>query len=180
MLIVCGCLYCVLILCGSLYHVLILCVCLYCVAVYCVLVITVQLSPCTQTRMMTLQPDPNARYRSVLDALVRIAKTEQPRNLFRGMSVVATAAGPAHALYFSMYESIKSRISGKSPVVAQGVGSSRHALQPVLCLYATPCSMYVHGVQRALLLPLTTALLSLTPLHPSPLNSLPPLHPLLL
>lgn len=97
-------------------------VCLYCVPVYCVLVATVQLSPCTQTRMMTLQPDPNARYRSVLDALVRIAKTEQPRNLFRGMSVVATAAGPAHALYFSMYESIKSRISGKSPVVAQGVG----------------------------------------------------------
>ena len=70
--------------------------------------------------MMALHPDPNARYRSVYHALVHIAKTEQPKNLFRGMSVVATAAGPAHALYFSMYESIKTSIPSKSPVVAQG------------------------------------------------------------
>ena len=43
--------------------------------------------------------------------------------LFRGIGVVAGAAGPAHALYFSSYEFAKKLLSSdkRSNVLAQGV-----------------------------------------------------------
>ena len=75
----------------------------------------------SQTRMMTILPTHKANYSSVPSALVSIARTEKPRTLFRGMTVVATAAGPAHALYFSLYEMIKKAVSDKNSVVSQGV-----------------------------------------------------------
>ena len=43
--------------------------------------------------------------------------------LFRGMGVVATGAGPAHALYFSCYEYAKNAltsITNGNNVLAQG------------------------------------------------------------
>jgi len=51
-----------------------------------------------------------------------IASTESPRTLFRGIGVVASGAGPAHALYFSCYETTKNYLSGnnRSNVLAQG------------------------------------------------------------
>ncbi|KAF1669099.1 Mitoferrin-2, partial [Pygoscelis papua] len=57
-----------------------------------------------QTRMQSLQPEPAARYRNVLEALWRIARTEGVWRPMRGMNITATGAGPAHALYFACYE----------------------------------------------------------------------------
>ena len=67
-----------------------------------------------QTRMMCLKPDPNARYTGIIDAFVKIVKNEGAFRPVRGMGVVAFGAGPAHALYFSCYEFIKSNFSGAS------------------------------------------------------------------
>jgi solute carrier family 25 iron transporter 28/37 len=67
-----------------------------------------------QTRMQCLNPNPNANYRGIFDALVKIVRTEGAFRPVRGMSVVAFGAGPAHALYFSCYEFIKKNFSGAS------------------------------------------------------------------
>lgn len=53
---------------------------------------------------------------------MKIATTESPQTLFRGIGVVASGAGPAHALYFSCYEMAKNFLSGgnRSNVLTQG------------------------------------------------------------
>nr|XP_040128218.1 mitoferrin-2 isoform X2 [Ictidomys tridecemlineatus] len=63
------------------------------------------------TRMQSLQPDPAARYRNVLEALRRIIRTEGLWRPMRGLNVTATGAGPAHALYFACYEKLKKTLS---------------------------------------------------------------------
>uniref|UniRef100_A0A7N9C902 Solute carrier family 25 member 28 n=1 Tax=Macaca fascicularis TaxID=9541 RepID=A0A7N9C902_MACFA len=65
----------------------------------------------SQTRMQSLQPDPAARYRNVLEALWRIIRTEGLWRPMRGLNVTATGAGPAHALYFACYEKLKKTLS---------------------------------------------------------------------
>ncbi|XP_041124461.1 mitoferrin-2-like [Polyodon spathula] len=62
---------------------------------------------CVKTRMQSLQPEPAARYRNVMDALRRIVRTEGIWRPMRGLNVTATGAGPAHALYFACYEKLK-------------------------------------------------------------------------
>ncbi len=57
------------------------------------------LSFCLQTRMQSLQPDPNAQYRSVYGALKRIVRTEGLLRPLRGLNITVLGAGPAHALY---------------------------------------------------------------------------------
>ena len=76
----------------------------------------------SQTRMMALVPDPKATYRNLFQAFYKIATQENPRALFRGMGIVATGAGPAHALYFSCYEFAKKSLSGgnRSNFLTQG------------------------------------------------------------
>jgi len=64
-----------------------------------------------QTRMQCLVPDPNANYRSVIDALYRIVRHEGYMYTVRGINVVMYGAGPAHALYFAMYEKVKHALS---------------------------------------------------------------------
>ena len=64
--------------------------------------------------MQCLKPEANARYTGIIDALVKIVKTEGALRPVRGMGVVAFGAGPAHALYFSCYEFMKSTFSGSS------------------------------------------------------------------
>ncbi|KAG9346143.1 hypothetical protein JZ751_007961 [Albula glossodonta] len=59
------------------------------------------------TRMQSLRPEPAARYRNVMDALRRIVRTEGIWRPMRGLNVMATGAGPAHALYFACYEKLK-------------------------------------------------------------------------
>lgn len=61
--------------------------------------------------MQSLQPEPAARYRNVLEALWRIARTEGVWRPMRGMNITATGAGPAHALYFACYEKLKKTLS---------------------------------------------------------------------
>uniref|UniRef100_A0A671QSE4 Solute carrier family 25 member 28 n=1 Tax=Sinocyclocheilus anshuiensis TaxID=1608454 RepID=A0A671QSE4_9TELE len=62
---------------------------------------------CVKTRMQSLQPEPAARYRNVMDALWRIVRTEGIWRPIRGLNVTAVGAGPAHALYFACYERLK-------------------------------------------------------------------------
>lgn len=64
-----------------------------------------------QTRMQSLQPDPAARYRNVMDALRRIVATEGVWRPLRGLNATAVGAGPAHALYFACYEKLKKTLS---------------------------------------------------------------------
>uniref|UniRef100_A0A673ZE71 Solute carrier family 25 member 28 n=1 Tax=Salmo trutta TaxID=8032 RepID=A0A673ZE71_SALTR len=62
---------------------------------------------CVKTRMQSLQPEPAARYRNVMDALRRIITTEGVWRPMRGLNATAVGAGPAHALYFACYEKLK-------------------------------------------------------------------------
>ncbi|XP_077425970.1 mitoferrin-2-like [Vanacampus margaritifer] len=66
---------------------------------------------CVKTRMQSLRPEPNARYRNVMDALRQIVRTEGIWRPIRGVNVLAVGAGPAHALYFACYERIKFTLS---------------------------------------------------------------------
>ncbi|XP_026866053.2 mitoferrin-2 isoform X3 [Electrophorus electricus] len=66
---------------------------------------------CVKTRMQSLQPDPAARYRNVMEALWRIMKTEGIWRPIRGLNATAVGAGPAHALYFACYEKLKKSLS---------------------------------------------------------------------
>ncbi|XP_068614965.1 mitoferrin-2-like [Brachionichthys hirsutus] len=61
--------------------------------------------------MQSLQPDPAARYRNVMDALCRIVATEGAWRPMRGLNATAVGAGPAHALYFACYEKLKKTLS---------------------------------------------------------------------
>ena len=73
--------------------------------------------------MMALNPDPKARYRNLAQAFQRIVTEENPRALFRGIGVVASGAGPAHAIYFACYEFSKKALSNgnRSTVLSQGM-----------------------------------------------------------
>ncbi len=75
-----------------------------------------------QTRMMAFAPNPKAQYRNIFQAFSTIVSQEKPRALFRGIGIVATGAGPAHALYFACYEYCKQLLSrdNRSNVLAQG------------------------------------------------------------
>lgn len=77
----------------------------------------------TQTRMQSLQPDPNAQYRSVYEALKRIIQTEGFFRPLRGLNITMLGAGPAHALYFACYERVKRSLSD----VIQSGGNSHLA-----------------------------------------------------
>ena len=76
---------------------------------------------CFQTRLQSLKPNPNASYRNIMHAFRTIAAREGLYTSFRGINAVAAGAGPAHALYFSCYESMKklfgsTKTSGHNPV----------------------------------------------------------------
>ncbi|XP_033827826.1 mitoferrin-1 [Periophthalmus magnuspinnatus] len=82
-----------------------------------------------KTRMQSLQPDPNAQYRSVYEALKRIIKTEGIFRPFRGLNITMLGAGPAHALYFACYERVKRPLSdviqnGRNSHLANGIAGS--------------------------------------------------------
>lgn len=72
--------------------------------------------------MMALNPEPSGYYRNLPQAFYRIITQESPRVLFRGIGVVASGAGPAHALYFACYEFSKKSLSGghRSTILSQG------------------------------------------------------------
>lgn len=85
--------------------------------------------------MQSLRPEPAARYRNVLEALWRIARTEGVWRPMRGMNITATGAGPAHALYFACYEKLKKTLSdvihaGGNSHVANGTAPDAHQHPP--------------------------------------------------
>ncbi|XP_013868022.1 mitoferrin-1 [Austrofundulus limnaeus] len=82
-----------------------------------------------KTRMQSLQPDPNAQYRSVYAALKKIIQTEGVFRPLRGLNITMMGAGPAHALYFACYERLKHSLSdiiqsGGNSHIANGVAGS--------------------------------------------------------
>ncbi|XP_077118952.1 mitoferrin-1 isoform X3 [Ranitomeya variabilis] len=81
------------------------------------------------TRMQSLQPDPNAQYRGVMEALRKMIRSEGLLTPLRGINVTVLGAGPAHALYFACYEKMKTTIGGMinhagNSHVANGVAGS--------------------------------------------------------
>ncbi|EDV20053.1 uncharacterized protein TRIADDRAFT_32519 [Trichoplax adhaerens] len=70
---------------------------------------------CVKTRMQSLKPNPNAVYKGIYDGFRSIAINEGRFTVFRGMNVVICGAAPAHALYFSCYESVRQSLGGKEP-----------------------------------------------------------------
>lgn len=84
--------------------------------------------------MQSLQPEPNAQYRSVYQALKRIIQTEGMLRPFRGLNITMIGAGPAHAIYFACYERVKHSLSdviqsGGNSHLANGM-CSYHLLVP--------------------------------------------------
>ena len=65
---------------------------------------------CIKTRMMLQLPITGGKYRGVIEGLRSVVKHESPRNLFRGIGFVAAGAGPAHACYYTTYETFKSQL----------------------------------------------------------------------
>jgi len=63
-----------------------------------------------------MNPDPHAKYRGIWHAIREMVANEGVLRPVRGMHIVALAAGPAHALYFSCYEHMKLLFSGASQV----------------------------------------------------------------
>ncbi|XP_077325845.1 mitoferrin-1 isoform X2 [Lithobates pipiens] len=63
-----------------------------------------------KTRMQSLQPDPKAQYKGVMEALKRMVRTEGLFTPLRGINVTMLGAGPAHALYFACYEKMKTTV----------------------------------------------------------------------
>ena len=87
----------------------------------------------SQTRMQCLRPSPGAIYTGISDAIKTMVRTEGALSPFRGMKIVALGAGPAHALYFSSYETTKKYIGS--------LGSGNHSqilsfgMFFLLCIY---------------------------------------------
>jgi len=65
-----------------------------------------------KTRMQVIQTSPAAIYTGVGDAITRISSTEGARALWRGVSSVIMGAGPAHAVHFGVYETVKEFAGG--------------------------------------------------------------------
>lgn len=80
--------------------------------------------------MQSLQPDPNAQYKSVYEALKRIIRTEGIFRPLRGLNITMIGAGPAHALYFACYERMKRSLSD----VIQSGGNSHLANGTSFCI----------------------------------------------
>ncbi|KAK9383384.1 mitochondrial carrier domain-containing protein [Kockiozyma suomiensis] len=64
-----------------------------------------------KTRMQVVSTGA-ASYSGISNAISRISATEGARALWRGITSVALGAGPAHAVYFAVYESSKQAFGG--------------------------------------------------------------------
>ncbi|KAF1984151.1 mitochondrial carrier [Aulographum hederae CBS 113979] len=84
-----------------------------------------------KTRLQIVQPTPAAVQQSITRSILNISKVEGFRNLWRGLSSVVLGAGPAHAVYFATYESVKHAMGGNKghahehhPLAAAASGAS--------------------------------------------------------
>lgn len=99
-----------------------------------------------KTRMQILGPCP-IKSVSLSQALRSILKTEGPSGLYRGIGAMGLGAGPAHAVYFSIYEIFKKSLSGGNPN-----NSAAHAISGVFATVAsdavfTPMDMVKQRLQ---------------------------------
>lgn len=99
-----------------------------------------------KTRMQVLGPCP-IKSVSLSHALRSILKTEGPSGLYRGIGAMGLGAGPAHAVYFSIYEIFKKSLSGGNPN-----NSAAHAISGVFATVAsdavfTPMDMVKQRLQ---------------------------------
>ncbi|XP_068223408.1 mitoferrin-1-like [Palaemon carinicauda] len=69
-----------------------------------------------KTRMQSLAPSPEAAYKSIREGLVKMVNSEGIMRPLGGVNAVIIGAGPAHALYFSAYEGIKTKFSTNNSV----------------------------------------------------------------
>lgn len=67
-----------------------------------------------KTRMQALGSCP-VKTGTVRQALKSILQSEGPSALYRGIGAMGLGAGPAHAVYFSVYETCKKRLSEGNP-----------------------------------------------------------------
>jgi solute carrier family 25 iron transporter 28/37 len=65
-----------------------------------------------KTRMQVFATSPAAVYSGIGNAFTRISSTEGARALWRGVSSVILGAGPAHAVQFGVYETVKDLAGG--------------------------------------------------------------------
>lgn len=65
-----------------------------------------------KTRMQMVQSSGGSAHRTVYKAFFHIVKKEGPLGLYRGIGAMGLGAGPAHAVYFAAYESLKEHLGG--------------------------------------------------------------------
>ncbi|MCJ1471640.1 Fe(2+) transporter [Lambiella insularis] len=65
-----------------------------------------------KTRMQVVKPSPGAIYSGLTNAFTTITRSEGTWSLWRGMTSVIVGAGPAHAVYFATYETVKQAMGG--------------------------------------------------------------------
>jgi solute carrier family 25 iron transporter 28/37 len=65
-----------------------------------------------KTRMQMLESAGGFGHRGVYKAFFAIVKKEGPMGLYRGIGAMGLGAGPAHAVYFAVYETVKQKLGG--------------------------------------------------------------------
>lgn len=65
-----------------------------------------------KTRLQVISPPSGGLYNGVMDAISKINKTEGYKTMYRGITSVFVGAGPAHAMHFLTYESVKQAFGG--------------------------------------------------------------------
>ncbi|KAL5550745.1 hypothetical protein UlMin_000921 [Ulmus minor] len=100
-----------------------------------------------KTRMQALGASCSVRPIGVRQALSSILKLEGPAGFYRGIGAMGLGAGPAHAVYFSVYEWCKEVFSGGNPN-----NSAAHAASGVFTTVAsdaviTPMDMVKQRLQ---------------------------------
>ena len=91
-----------------------------------------------QTRMQVVNPSPTAVYSGISNAMVTITRVEGFRALWRGLSSVVVGAGPAHAVYFATYESVKHAMGGN-----EGGNHEHHPLAAGMRQYTLTITLFV-------------------------------------
>eukprot|EP00055_Hartaetosiga_balthica_P014112 m.75778 g.75778 ORF g.75778 m.75778 type:complete len:314 (-) comp8495_c0_seq1:1616-2557(-) len=84
-----------------------------------------------KTRLQKVNPTPGGLYTGVAHCMKSMIRQEGVPSLFRGINAVLLGAGPAHALYFSVYEKSK-RIFGASDA------------QPITTAMSAVCAAIAH------------------------------------
>uniref|UniRef100_A0A0D6R3X2 Mitochondrial carrier protein n=1 Tax=Araucaria cunninghamii TaxID=56994 RepID=A0A0D6R3X2_ARACU len=86
-----------------------------------------------KTRMQMLASSGGSVHSEVGRALMTIMRSEGPLGLYRGIGAMSLGAGPAHAVYFSVYEACKEKLGGNR----QGHHPFAHAASGVVATIAS-------------------------------------------